>query len=235
MGADFGVVYRPLDKLEFQFSGNDIGFISWNEDIANYGTENAEFLYGGVDLTEFLFEEGSDFNQSLDEAVSETLNELEEVYNFDRTTESFRTPIGGYLRYGASFELFKTPVATGKVWANLHHGLSENSLPTRLAVGYNQTLWKVLQAGVHYSKQAGDSGFLGAGLAVNGGPIQFFAMIENIRFARMSQITVTDAERNEIRADLIYPNHAADIRLQMGINVVLGRKTDDRSGRPMIR
>jgi hypothetical protein len=235
MGADFGVVYRPIKKLELQFSGNDIGFISWKEDIANYGTQNAEFLYQGIDMTDFIFTSGTEFDNALDEEIEQTLNELEEVYNFEKTSESFRAPINGFLRYGASFELYATAVASGKVWTNLYHGFSNSHLPTRFAMGYNQKLWKVLQAGVHYTKQLGNEAFFGAGLAVNGGPFQFYAMVENMRFNSQSRITVTDAETSRSRANFIYPNHAGDIRLQMGMNLVFGMKANDKPGRPMMR
>jgi hypothetical protein len=126
-------------------------------------------------------------------------------------------------------------VASGKVWTNLYHGFNNSHMPTRFAVGYNQKLWKVLQAGVHYTKQQGNEGFFGAGLAVNGGPFQFYAMVENMRFTSLSRITVTDAETSRSRANFIYPNHAGDIRLQMGMNLVFGMKANDKSGRPMMR
>ncbi len=235
LGIDLGVVYRPIEKLEIQISGHDIGFIRWREDIANYGTTDASFAYDGIDLTEFIFLEGSDFNNAFDAELERLTDELESTYNFERTTESFRTPLNGFLRYGASYDLYETEKHSGSAWVNLHHRIGKSVIPTRLAFGYSQKLWGALQGGVHYSKQFGNSGFLGCGLSANLGAFQIFGMVENLRFTRFTRITLIDGDDPEQTTEITFPSNGGDIRVQFGLNLTFGRKKSDQVARPMIR
>lgn len=234
MAFDFGAVYEPIDKLKIQISAHDLGFIRWRSDVATYGTTDANFAFNGIDLTEFIFQTGVEYDDALDAEVQNLLDDLENVYQFERSTESFRTALNGFFRYGASYELYNTESFRGSVWTNLHHGIGQSVVPTRFAVGYNQSLWRVLQGGVHYSKQFGSQGFLGAGLSVQAGFFQLYCLVENLQFLQLTQINLIDPDNNEERTELIYPSNASDIRIQVGMNLVFGRKTDKR-GAPMMR
>ncbi len=234
MAFDFGGVYEPIKKLKIQVSAHDLGFIRWRSDVATYGTTDASFAFNGIDLTDFIFQTGNEYDEALDAEVQQLLDDLENAYNFERTTESFRTGLNGFFRYGASYELYRNESFRGSVWTNLHHGVGQSLIPTRFALGYNQTLWRVLQGGVHYSKQSGSQGFLGAGLSVQAGFFQLYCMVENLRFLQLTQINLIDSDDNDKRTELIYPSNASDIRLQFGMNFVFGRKTTQES-RPMIR
>ncbi|MCA1752519.1 MAG: DUF5723 family protein [Flavobacteriales bacterium] len=236
VAGDFGVAYRPIEKLQLEFSGLDLGFISWREDVANYGTESAEFAYDGVNFTEFVFETGDAFDDGLQDEIDRIADDAEEAYNFESTNRSFRSAMFGVFRYAASYELYRTDALSGRVWANYMHGIGHRNLPGRLSVGYSQRVNKFLQAGVHYSRQAGDGGFLGCGLTLNGGPVQFFAMVENLSFVRLSEFTFTDENDPEKNESFILPRNASDVRIQFGLNLTFGRKGEDAAGgAPMLR
>jgi hypothetical protein len=233
-GADLGLTYRPIEKLELQFSANDIGFIKWKSDVANYGTDDASFAYDGVDLTGFIFDSELDFNDELENEVDTLLDDLENAYGFDRTNEEFTTALNGYLRYGASYQLVNAGFGKGKVWANALHGVLDSPVPFTFSVGYNQTFWNALQAGLHYSKRKGYTGFFGAGLSANAGPVQLYALAENIRFANLTRITVVDSDNPEDESSLVYFSKPGDMRITVGLNLTFGREAKP-AGRPMTR
>jgi len=234
IAGDFGVVYRPIEKLQLEFSGLDFGFISWREDVANYGTESAEFAYNGVNFTDFVFETGDAFEDGFDNEIDRIADEAEEAYNFESTQRSFRSAMFGLFRYAASYQLYQTDATAGRVWANYMHGVGHQNLPSRLAVGYSQRLGKILQAGVHYSRQADDGGFLGGGLTLNAGPLQLFAMVENLNIARFNRFTFIDENDPEKETSVVLPRNSADVRFHFGLNLTFGRdKGGDPSGRPM--
>lgn len=235
-GADLGAVYRLNEKWQFEISANDIGFIKWRNDIANYGTESADFTFNGIDLTEFIFLEGTDFNDAFQNHVDSLLDDLENRYNFDKNTESFTTTLNGYLRYAASYELYKTEKLAGKAWANLYHGVFSSTAPFGFSIGYNQKVGKVIQAGVHFSKQSGYKSSFGAGLSLNGGFFQVYCLAENFRFAQLTRITITDKDQPGDKTEIPYFSDAQNIRLRLGVNLTFGMKKEDTpAGRPMKR
>ncbi len=236
IGGDIGAVYRPLDKLTVEFSAFDFGFISWREDVANFGTSNAEFAYDGVDFSEFVFETGSAFDDGLQNEIDQIADRAEEAYNFEASHRAFRSAMFGMFRYAASYDLYETEKTSGRLWANYMHAVGHRNLPGRLAVGYSQRLWKFFQGGVHYSRQRGDGGFLGAGLTANAGPLQVFAMVENLNIARFSRYTFTDENDPDKENSIILPRNPNDIRIHFGLNLTFGRKSNDEApgGEPML-
>lgn len=236
VAGDIGLVYQPLEKLTVEFSALDFGFISWREDVANYGTSEAEFAYDGVDFSDFVFETGDAFEDGLQDEIDRIADRAEEAYNFEATNRAFRSSMFGMFRYAASYGLYETDKTSGRVWANYMHAVGHRNLPGRLAVGYSQRLWKFLQGGVHYSRQRGDGGFIGAGLTANAGPFQIFAMVENLDFLRLSRYTFVDENDPDDRESLILPRNPSDIRIHFGINLTFGRKADaeEPAGEPML-
>lgn len=236
-GFDLGATYRPIEKLELQVSAHDIGFIRWRQDIANYRSEDATFLFDGVDLTEFLFQEDADFSEEFENEADSLLNELEEVYSFERTEEEFSTGLNGYLRYGAAYTFFESEQHAGKGWVNVVHGLGESMIPFQASMGYNQRLWNAIQAGLHISKRADLPLTLGGGLSLNAGPFQIYALVENLKVARVSKVTVIDQEDPNNTTELFLPAAPMDLRLHVGVNLTFNRSFGAKSGseRAMLR
>lgn len=235
-GADIGAAYRPNEKWQFGFSANDLGFIKWKSDIANYGTENAEFAFHGIDLTEFIFIEGSDFNDAFQNQIDSLLDDLENTYNFKKNKEAFTTALNGYLRYAVSYQLYETDKLSGKGWVNMVHGIGSSTVPFGFSVGYNQKVGNIIQAGVHYSKKRYFKGSFGAGLSLNAGFFQLYCLVENFRFAELTRITVSDKDNPSTSTELVYFSNPQNIRIQVGLNLTFGMKNDEpRHGRPMKR
>ena len=235
-GGDIGVVYRPIEKLQLEFSANDLGFIKWKTDVANYGTNDASFAYNGIDLTDFIFIEGSDFNDAFQARLDSLLDDLENAYNFTRTEEQFTTTLNGYLRYAASYEVLSKEKFVGKAWFSLYHGILDSEVPLSFSLGYNQKFWKAIQADIHFTKRAHFSPSLGAGLSLNAGPFQIYCLAENLRFAKFAKIVVVDKDNPQDESSFIYFDNPQDVRVNVGINLTFGlKKVDSPGGRPMKR
>ena len=235
-GGDFGATYRPLKRLQVEFSANDIGFIKWRNNVTNYGTNDASFAYGGIDLTDFVFLQGSDFNDAFDDHIDSLLSDLENVYGFDATENEFTTSINGYFRYAAAYDLLQIKKCEGKAWLSMYHGIGKSQVPFSFSLGYNQKLWKVLQADVHYTKSTKFAGSMGFGLSVNAGPFQIYCLAENFHFANYTKITLIDQNDPENKSTLVYFNNPQDIRINVGMNLTFGRKDKDSPrGVPMKR
>jgi hypothetical protein len=233
-GADIGGVYKPMDKLTVNLAVNDLGFITWRTDIANYGTNDASFAFNGVDLTDFIFSTGSEFDSGLDAEVEQLLNDLEEVYGFERTTSTFRTNLNGFARLGASYEVLDNKLGKGKVWANGMRGLGEFGLPLRISAGYNQMFWKKIEASLHITNQQGAGTFYGGGIVMMGGPFQLWCMVESLRAASLTRVNITDAGQQN-SSTIVYPENAGDLRLHFGMNLVFAAKDSKKASRPMVR
>lgn len=229
-GADIGVAYKPLKRLQVEFSANDIGFIKWRNNVANYGTNNADFAYRGIDLTDFIFLEGSDFNDAFEDRIDSLVSDLENVYHFEHTENEYTTSLNGYFRYAGSYDLLQTPKFEGKAWASFYHGIGISQVPFSFSLGYNQKLWKALQADVHFTKSTRFAGTFGFGLLVNAGPIQIYCLAENLHFANYTKITIIDQDDPGKESSLIYFNNPQDVRFNIGLNLIFGRKNKDRGG-----
>jgi hypothetical protein len=234
---DLGGTYEVIEGLRLQISAHDIGFIRWKDDIANYQTENAGFAFDGVDLTEFLFQEGADFSDEFQNEVDSLLNELEESFGFEKTSGEFKTSLNGFMRYGAAYEIFEKKGFRGTGWCNVTHGLGESLINFQASLGYNQTLWNAIQAGVHMTK-SGDLPFtLGGGLSVNAGFFQIYAMVENFSVAPIAEVTIISEDNPSDRSTVILPASTADLRMHFGINFTFNRDfgSDQGSGRAMMQ
>lgn len=236
VGGDFGVTYRYLERLQLEFSANDIGFIRWRNNVANYGTNNADFAYRGIDLTDFIFVEGSDFNNAFQDRIDSLLTDLEDVYQFEKTENNFTTSLNGYFRYAATYDLLQVENFEGKAWASIYHGIGKSQVPFSFSLGYNQKLYKVLQADVHFTKSTKFAGSIGFGLSVNAGPVQIYCLAENLHFANYTRITIVDQDNPDNESSLVYFNNPQDVRFNIGMNLTIGRKDKNLlDGAPMKR
>ena len=228
---DFGGTYEVVERLQLQLSAHDIGFIRWQDDIANYGTDDASFAFDGVDLTEFLFQEQADFSNEFQNEADSLLTELEETFDFEKTEGKFNTGLNGFLRYGASYEVIENEKFRGTGWCNVTHGVGRSSIDFQASLGYNQTFWNAIQAGVHATK-SGDLPFtLGGGLSLNAGFFQVYALVENFAVAPLAEVTIVNEENSSENSTVFLPASTADLRMHFGVNFTFNRDFDSNQGR----
>lgn len=229
---DVGAVFRPFEKLSVSLSIHDLGWIRWQHDVANYGTEDASFLHDGFDVGDYLFAEDGSFSDSLDAQAEAFVNDLEDQYNVDKTTDPYTDALHGYVRYGARYDLWQHKKLGGSATLDVVHGLGDGMVPFRATLGYQQQVGRVLELGVHLGKRSGAKPGLGGGLALNAGFFQLYAMADNIRAARLIEVNhVTDDGASDTYT---LPKNSDDIRFTLGINLTFGRKSEPESHRSFI-
>lgn len=161
---------------------------------------------------------------------------MENTYDFEKSTNDFTTSLNGYFRYGASYELYSVKKFSGKAWANVYHGIGSSRIPFSFAVGYNQKVGNIVEAGLHYSKQSNYSGSFGGGLSVNMGFLQIYCLAENFNFTKLTRITISDKDNPSNQTKLVYFSNPKDIRVNVGVNLTFGlKKADKPQGVPMKR
>jgi len=233
---DIGGTYEVIEGLQLQISAHDIGFIRWKDDLANYRTDDASFVFDGVDLTEFLFQEDDDFSQEFEDEADSLLTELEETFGFEKTQGDFRTGLNGFMRYGAAYRVFENKKFAGTGWLNVTHGVGESLINFQASLGYNQTLWNSIQAGVHVTK-AGDLPFtMGGGLSLNAGFFQIYALVENFAVAPLAEVTIINEDDPSDKFTTVLPSSPTDLRLHFGVNFTFNRTfgAEQGSERPMM-
>lgn len=235
LAFDLGGTYRPIERLELQLSAHDIGFIRWKDDISNYETRDATFLFDGVDLTDFLFQEDIDFGEEFESEVDSLLDEIESTFGYQETNSAFTTNLNGYIRYGASYKLLNSSEFRGVGWANVTHGIGASLIDLQVSAGYNQTIWNAIQVGVHMTKTKDLPFTFGTGLSLNGGFFQLYAMVENFSVAPLTEVTITDEDNPGDSTTILLPASASDLRVHVGINLTFNRDFGERQDRSMYR
>lgn len=228
-GADIGATWRPIDRLQLQLSVNDVGYIRWNNDVANYYTDEADFAFNGFDLSEFILSDDSTFDEAFDEELEHFGDSLKEAYNFSETYESYRSGIYAYTRIAAEYQLYDNGKTSGKTWLAGHFGLGNKMIPLRLQAGYQQSVKKWLAADFHLTWQEHTVPFAGAGIVLNGGAFQFYTLVENLHFLQLVKLQTEDDG-----GFMLYPANSGDIRLNIGFNLTFGRKKAAPAGKSMI-
>lgn len=224
VAINVGGIYKHNEKLILEFSAHDIGFIKWQNNIANYGTNDANFKFEGVDLTDFIFVKGDDFGDAFDNKVDSLLNAFKGIYDLEQSEESYNTFLNGYLRYGGSYILLPSEKFAGKAWFNIYHGLHSKYIPFTATLGYTQNVGKTIQAGVQFSKKHRLPVAIGFGGVLNAGPIQFHLLVENINLFRFYQVKMVDDRDSNKMSSFPYFRDPRQLHFIFGMNVSVGKK-----------
>lgn len=194
MAVDLGLQYRVNDKIEVFASLVNLGQIIWKNNLTEYGYS-----------TKYL-----DFyaNQSTEDRQAA----LDQVLEFATTPEKtkyqgqIKSPLPMYVYAGGNYHLNKTFTAGAMVNMERLDGASywNFTLNGRANIG------RVLQAGVTLAQVDGIGLQAGGGLSVNLGPLQIYAVSDNI-------------------PAVVNLGNARNAQVNVGINLVFGRgktKTD---------
>ncbi len=193
IAVDLGAQYRVTDKIEVFASLVNLGQIVWKNNITEYGYS-----------TKYL-----DFYANQPEAAEEA---LDQVIDFVTTPEKtkylgqIKSPLPMYVYAGGNYHFNKTFTAGAMVNLERLDGFNywNFTLNGRANVG------RVLQVGATLAQVQGVGFQVGAGAAINLGPLQIYAASDNV-------------------ASVVNLGNARNAQVNVGINLVFGRgktKTD---------
>ena len=193
LAVDLGAQYRVNDKIEVFASLVNLGQIVWKNNLTEYGYS-----------TKYL-----DFYANKPDEAEEA---LDQVIDFVTTPEKtkylgkIKSPLPMYVYAGGNYHFNKTFTAGAMVNLERMDGLNywNFTLNGRANVG------RVLQVGATLAQVQGIGFQVGAGAAINLGPLQIYAASDNV-------------------ASVVNLGNARNAQLNVGINLVFGRgktKTD---------
>lgn len=179
LGIDIGASYQFSEKLNFFGNIVDLGYLNWSEYGETLYNDGVPFKFEGLPADELI---GSDNNSDL---VGDLLDTLNSTFNLKRSQLSYRTALKTKLYAGASYNL--TDFITFQ--SMLHGRIYNKRLYPMYMFSGGINLKKWLTAKLTYSGTNKTYDNVGAGLVLNAGAFQLYAMLDNIY--GLSQIDYT--------------------------------------------
>jgi len=164
------------------------------KDNAKYLKYSGDYNFEGVDITDAI-SDTTDSGNFGEDLINGVLDSL----NYDVTDGAYTTGIGPKLYVGATYDLTQS-INVGFLSKTRFY---DDRVAQQFTLSANAQVKKWLAATVSYSVMNNSYNNLGVGLALKGGPFQVYIMTDNIPF---------------------YPQHANNINLRFGMNIVISDK-----------
>jgi len=193
---DFGADYQVNEKVSLNASILDVGSITWNEKVSNFVSTipNNSFTFNGIAVNN-LFSK----NSSNDSTFNHLLDTLKNKFKVDETHKSFKTALVQRVNIGASW-LLSTKNLAGIIVRNEFFAGSYNPSVT---LSLNHQFGRILSGTISYSYIDRSFTNIGAGFAANLGPLQLYAVMDNVLAPMQLKTTQT-------------------VNVQFGLNFVFG-------------
>jgi hypothetical protein len=193
-GLDFGVTFKATDRLNFEIAFNDIGSITWKEDIKNLNIEDTSpegIIFDGIDPSDIRLDKN---------LLNVFYDELQKIISVSETSKSFKTNLNMKTYLSARYAITERNLFT----ISAFNTQAFDDFKTSYSLGYNRTLKKKT-----YGFLAGLGGIdneflLGANFAVNLGPVQIYAATDSVK------------------AIFYKPEESTGANLRLGLNFVFG-------------
>lgn len=193
-GIDLGGEYQFMDKLRFHASLLDLGFIHWGSNAYTF-TQNSTYDWTGADLTNSIV--GDD---KLEDAFDDMLDTLENQFRFKDGGSGYTTMLHAKLNLGATYDVCKML----NVGALFRATMLDKAFYPSFTVSANARLLRNVSATVSYTATLGSYANVGAGLTAKLGPVQLYAMTDNVLAANYT--------------------HTQSVSARVGINLLFGHK-----------
>lgn len=198
---DLGGVYKYNEKFSFSASVIDLGFIKWKDYISNYESSGTgEFTYQGIDVSQVLID-----SAKIEDVLSALGDSAAQALKFDTTYASYSTWLNTKIYLGANY--YVTPKSNAGVL--FYSQIFDKGIHPGLALSYSHLVGRWLNVSASYAMYNRSYNNVGFGLSINGGPVQFHVVSDNI-------------------LGMIFPQHTKNIHLRFGINLTFGRPHADK-------
>lgn len=204
IALSLGATYQLDQRTTFSIAVNDLGFIHWNDEVANYRLKsNLEF--NGFDiLGDFLTGSELDFD-----ALLEDLGEEVEMLLPDFENPTDRYTYNRWL-YPSFYLSANHQVARYTRVGVQMHGVINNKFYPSLSVGITQGVGRVFEVALLGSYNQRTMSNVGFGFVVKPGPFQIYMVADNIFAPIVNPLTITN------------------VNFRFGINLVFGRTKTEK-------
>ena len=166
VSADFGMSMEVNRYVNFSASIVDLGFISWQEDIKNYTIPDTVMRYGGLNLKE---------PKGLEQNIKDSL-----INRFKnrvvKTSDAYTTSLNPKIYTSISY---KTPIG-GEVVGSLGTRYIKGKFNYLVGAGYRHRFGKYFIGSASVTRLPQQFLNVGAGLAIKGGPVQFYLAADQL-------------------------------------------------------
>jgi hypothetical protein len=195
MAFDFGVNYALTHQISLNASILDIGSITWNKKVTNYISEkpNSSFTFSGIDINEFFKNKGTS-----DSTFNHLLDTINNKFKVKESHNSFKTTLPLKFIIGASYKLDSTNIA-GII---IRNEFFDGNYNPSFTLSINHEFGRILSGVISYSYV--DRNFLniGAGFALNLGPLQIYGVVDNAIAAM--QITKSQTVNAQVGLNFVF-------------------------------
>ena len=218
MGLDLGAEYMLMDNLQLSASLIDLGFIKWGRESYTFTASN-DFTFDGFDISEVL--EG---DKEFDEIVDEFGDSLLTTFDFIESEDGYTTGLPTKLYLSASYRPLDFLSVGALSRTTIGMGVRESlTLSATLFAG------NVLSTSLSYTMTNRSFNNFGFGFGVRGGPVQFYAVVDQIP---ASWVEFVDDGGND---RVVVPRRLDYINMRFGFNLLFGSyQTKKRADTPML-
>ncbi len=210
-GMDLGVIYEYDDRLTLAASLIDLGFIRWKSNINRFEASGSIY-FSGYDLRQYASSHGnSDFLETLIDSIGQT-------FRFEASRKPYFTSLTPKLYAGAMWrmnEKLNLSALTRTEFFDMRPHFA-------LTLAANYSPFPFLHGTLSYSVMSYRFDQLGFGIAVGGGPVQFYVVSDHIPLYYV----------RDTSTGLIWPYSAQTMNFRLGMNLMFGCREENPIGKP---
>jgi hypothetical protein len=182
---DFGFNFEVIDNLVVSASVTDLGSINWKNDTRLIRFNEVSYSFKGEDFIDVI---GGDTNF---DGFSNVGDDLDSLYQSDTLNNiSYKTPLTTKLYAGATYNLGEMHSFGALLYGDFFKG----TFNPGVGLSYNLTLGHIWSIGVNASYRNKSFENFGIGTALTLGPIQIYALTENLMaFSKIEEANYVDA------------------------------------------
>lgn len=172
-GMDIGVNYRPLSELLLSASVTDIGFINWKDEV-HEAVFDASFNYTEIEGNLFDIPDGVTPGTYIDSLADVAVDSFNSVLTVTPDVP-YSTRLNTKLFIGASYHV--TPFLGFGLLSRTD--FLQDKIAQQFTASANLTAGRILNFTLSYSYIHSDFKNIGAGLALNLGPVNMYLISDN--------------------------------------------------------
>ncbi|HHH49677.1 MAG TPA: hypothetical protein ENK52_01715 [Saprospiraceae bacterium] len=195
IALDLGATFNIGEMISVSASILDVGQINWKDDAKNF-TSRGSFSYEGLDLKPLL--------QGDSLSLGNILDSVEQVFMFEESPKEFSTSLPTKFYLSGTFK-----IKSLQLGALFYGEAYQQKLYPAFALSARKEFGKIFSLGAVYSIRNKSFNNLGLNMALKLGPIQLFALSDNL-------------------FPLFNPLNAQNANFRFGLNVAVGKKKKNR-------
>lgn len=208
--VDVGAVYDYNEAWSFSAAINDLGFIRWRGDLNSF-TADGQFNFTGVSISDLDAD-------SINTGFDGLLDSVKNAVNLTHGNKGFSTGLGPKLYLGAVYNVnhyFSVGALSRTVFA-------KNDFRQEFNVSANLNLYHVLTTTINYTVAINGANTIGLGLALRGGPLQFYLAADYLPYAYRTLTIVNSEDGGEPQEIPFTPTKVDNFNIMFGLNLIFG-------------